>query len=116
MDRGREGVELEMSGGKYQGVKQKAVVEFLCDQRSEERRRGVSLKDDEEEDGDDKDGKKTTDDGEGGTLSFTSYETVGEIKVLSLEWHTKYACENAPESDGKPSGGHWGFFTWLIVM
>jgi len=112
---------LEMGGGRYseddkKEQRQKAVVVFLCDKGPEERRRGVSRRDDEEEEGGEDHGKKKIDDGEGGTLSFLSYEVVGDEKVLSLEWHTKYACEGAEQGGGKSSGGHWGFFTWFVIM
>ena len=110
-----------MGGGRYPSEdgkeqKQKAVIEFLCDDSSEKRRRGVSLRDDEEEGGEERNEGETTDDGDGGTLSFLSYEDVGEEKVLSLKWHTKRACESEHEDDGKASGGHWGFFTWFIIV
>lgn len=114
-DRDKEGVMLEMGGGRYtddgKTQKQKAVVEFLCDGRSEERRRGgVARRDDDdgeekEGDGDDDEDsheREETDDGEGGTLKFISYKDVGDDKILSLEWHTKYACEGA--SEGAPVG------------
>lgn len=119
-DRGREGLGLKMGGGRYgdEGEKeqrQKAVVEFLCDKGPEERPRGISRRDDEKNGGENH-GNEKIDDGEGGTLSFLSYEDVGDEKVLSLEWHTKYACEGAEESGGKSSGGHWGFFTWFVIM
>lgn len=120
VDRGREGVELEIGGGRYKEgekkMKQKAVIVFLCDKSSEERQRAISRRDNEEEGGQEDNKRETTDDGKGGKLSFTSYEMVGDDKVLSLEWHTKYACENAQEDGEKSSGGHWGFFTWLIIM
>jgi len=110
-----------MGGGRYseddkKEQRQKAVVVFLCDKGPEERRRGVSSRDDEEEDDGEDHGKKKIDDGEGGTLSFLSYKVVGDEKVLSLEWHTKYACEGAQEGGGKSSGGHWGFFTCFVIM
>ena len=121
-DRGKEGLRLEMGGGKYKEEEdgkmhdQKAVVEFLCDKSTEERPRALSRRDDEEE-GDEKDKEaEETDDGEGGKLKFLNYELVGhsQVHVLSLQWNTKYACENA-KVDGK-GGGHWGFFTWFIIM
>ena len=120
-DRGREGVELEMGGGRYpidskNGEKQKAVVEFLCDKKPEERRREMLRRDGKEEGDEEGNARETTDDGEGGTLSFSSYEMVGDERVLGLTWRTKYACEDAQEDSGKPGGGHWGFFTWFIIM
>ena len=119
-DRGKEGLRLEMGGGKYEEDDgkvrpQKAVVEFLCNENDEERRRAVSRRDNEEEGPGRNKAAEETDDGEGGKLKFLSYKYVGDSKVLSLEWQTKYACENA-KSDGGKSGGHWGFFTWFIIV
>ena len=119
-DRGREGVELEIGGGRYpqdskNGEKQKAVVEFLCDKKPEERRGNLRRDGQEEGDGEGNE-KDSADDGEGGTLSFSSYEMVGDERVLGLTWQTKYACEDAQEDSGRSGGGHWGFFTWFIIM
>ena len=130
-DREKEGIRLKMGGGSYppkKGKPQKAVVEFLCDRKNEteEPRSAFSLKDAEEDDdeGNDDGGKtdeerraeEQTDDGKGGTLSFLSYEGVGDEEVLSLEWKTRYACEDSKDSGSKSSSGHWGFFTWFIIM
>lgn len=130
-DREKEGIRLKMGGGSFppkDGTPQKAVVEFLCDRKNEteEQRRAFSLKDAEEGDdeGNDKGGKsdeekraeELTDDGKGGTLRFQSYEKVGDNEVLSLEWKTRYACEDNKDSGSKSSSGHWGFFTWFIIM
>ena len=120
-----------MGGGSYppkNGKPQKAVVEFLCDRKNEteEQRRAFSLRDTEEGDdeGNEKGGKddeerraeEQTDDGEGGTLRFQSYDKVGDEEVLSLEWKTRYACEDTKDGGSKSSSGHWGFFTWFIIM
>ena len=110
-----------MRGGRYfiphkNAEKQKAVIEFLCDKKPGERTRGILRRDGQEES--DKKGKEeeSTDDGEGGTLKVSSYEMVGDERVLGLTWRTKYACEDAQEDSGKSGGGHWGFFTWFIIM
>ena len=122
-----------MEGGKYAGTgkmrKQKAVVELLCDRSSEEKRRTFSGRDDNDEDnegggsGDDEDSgsrrnkeAESTDDGKGGTLKFLDYDMVGDFQVLSLEWRTKYACEDAKSEEGGSGNGHWGFFTWFIIV
>lgn len=115
-DREKEGLRLEMGGGKYDGEPQKAVVELLCDRSSEERPRAISKEDDELEGGHENKEAEETDDGKGGILKFLSYEMVGDTKVLSLEWHTKYACEDAKDGSRDGGGGHWGFFTWFIIM
>lgn len=120
-----------MGGGFYppnksKGKPQKAVVEFLCNRQeeNEEKRESLISREDEDEgddNGDNKDdaerkAKEQTEDGEGGILKFVSYEQVGDDKVLSLEWKTKYACEDATNGGEKSSSGHWGFFTWFIIM
>ena len=127
-DRGKEGVRLEMHGGKFKGKKQKVIVEFLCKPGGNEEaiRRDEILdvyqeeKDrDEDEDGDrdmdDKIGEETEDE-HGGKLKFHSWEDEGDVKVLRLDWDTKYACEDAKDSGKDSSSGHWGVFTWFIIM
>lgn len=129
-----------MHGGRFpyddkkNGLDQQAIIEFVCDQD----RTGLEEGEEdngEKEDGDgkdegDKDGNEKNDklqqrDGnkcqgdDKKSLRFCGYEKeeVGkdkkQVKVLRLEWRTKYACENA--SDDTPSS-HWGFFTWFIIM
>ena len=110
-----------MEGGSKKD-KQKAVVEFLCPRKKEERRQlrrdkddKKAKKDDDEED--DTADSEEVDDGAGGRLKFMKYEPVEDVWVLNLEWTTEYACEDAKENEGKKmSSGHWGFFTWLIIM
>lgn len=138
-DREKEGFRLELHGLKYpadNGLKQKAIIEFLCQNKAEgkgsEERNLLSTTDErraiEEDivvktDGDD-DGEEdhsatgeVADDGHGGTLTYKAYEVVGETKVLSLEWRTKYACEDSKENDSETKkSNHWGFFTWFIIM
>ncbi|KAL8771018.1 MAG: hypothetical protein Q9209_003437 [Squamulea sp. 1 TL-2023] len=121
-DREKEGFRLELHGPKYPdkgGKKHKAVFEFLCADRAEEKR-GLGRRD---EDGDGEEDHSATgevaDDGHGGTLRYIDYTEVGEEKVLSLEWRTKYACEDAKKREDKSSSsnkGHWGFFTWFIII
>ena len=154
-DHDREGLRLKMGGGYFADRKQEAVIEFLCskevDKMTLRRRTHPELlprrekdeeeddEDDEDDDEDDKDKDKdedeepdlphdgeSTSDGAGGILKFTSYDLVGESKVLNLEWQTPHACEDSAKDgsgkggggkDGKSEGGgHWGFFTWLIIM
>lgn len=128
-DREKEGLRLQMNGAKYPpgktAKKQKAVIEFLCDakpEKKQDRRRGTSglsttSKDDDDdgEDVEDPEAGDVTEDGQGGRLKYLSYEDVGGTMILSLEWTTKYACEDAKQEPA-PSSGHWGFFTWLIIM
>ena len=127
-DREKEGIRLAMGGGMYppkKGKLQRAVVEFLCHKDAEEgRRKALLTREDEEGDDDGGENKKDderraklqTDDGEGGTLKFISYGQVGDDEVLNLEWKTKYACEDGSGDDEGSSSGHWGFFTWFIIM
>ena len=125
-DRDKEGIRLTLGGGLYMEKPQKAVVEFLCDRKDESEDRMKALlsredADEGEDGGDDKkdeerEAKKQTDDGEGGILKFMSYGPVGADEVLSLEWRTKYACEDAKDGGKKKSSSHWGFFTWFIIM
>lgn len=120
-DRAKEGLRLEMNGAKYPqdetGKKQKAVVEFLCDAPEQSRRRWLAARDDDTKDGkDDPEARKEVDDGHGGRLKFLSYDDVLDTQVLSLEWRTKYACENSTDRGQDSGSGHWGFFTWLIIM
>ena len=121
-DREKEGVRITLNGGSHEKQKQKAIVEFLClrDRKRDEIRRDSQ----DEEDGGTGENKEhdhsgeEQDDGHGGTLKFVSWETEeSDTKVLRLEWDTKYACEDSDGSDEESSSsGHWGFFTWLIIM
>ena len=124
-DREKEGLRLEMNGGKYEQKAQKAIFEFLCIPKGDEKEDRMSILDDEEDDGDD-DGEEDksgeeVDDGSGGRIKYLSWEDEqdSKAKVLRLEWRTQHACEDAA-SDKKnrdsSAGGHWGFFTWLILM
>lgn len=133
-DREKEGFRLALHGPKYpekNGQKQKAVIEFLCLDKAEEKKKAAVMKRGpwiaaRNDDGDEEDHSATgevADDGHGGTLKYLDYSTVGDSKVLSLEWRTKYACEDAAKrgdgddnDKGGGSSGHWGFFTWFIIM
>ncbi|KAL9129478.1 MAG: hypothetical protein Q9217_002074 [Psora testacea] len=117
-DREKEGLRLEMHGGKYDGKKQKAIVEFLCavDGIDEFMRRDEIMDAyNEDKEKEDNSGEETNDE-HGGKLKLHSWEDEEEVKVLRLDWHTKYACEDAKDSGGAPNSGHWGFFTWFIII
>lgn len=127
-DRQKDGLRLEMNGAKYppdkSGLKQKAVVEFLCNAKEQERRgvlfAGIDVREEngnggEDSDTEDPEAGEEIDDGKDGKLKFLSYEEVEGLMVLNLEWKTKYACEGA-KKETPTSSGHWGFFTWLIIM
>lgn len=141
-DSKKEGLRVELNGGKFpfdkkDGVQQKALVEFICDKertglegdekdgREKEdgeavedavkRRATKRAKDEDEKEGD---GDEKEDDKK--SLRFISYKPEGEnnISVLRMEWRTKYACEGQKRGEDEPekSKGHWGFFTWFIIM
>ena len=117
-DREKEGLRLEMGGGKFENRKQKAIIEFLC---LPDRNDGVTRRDeildayDEDEKGDDDSGEET-DDEHGGKLKLHSWKDEEDVKVLRLDWYTQYACEDAKDSGEVSNSGHWGFFTWFIIM
>jgi hypothetical protein len=119
----QEGLRVELSGGRYplddkKGMKQKAVIDFLCNKDID----GTETEIPED------DGKKEergllrrADDAKTQALVFKSYETEKDSKseedwsVLRLDWNTKYACESSINED-RGDGTHWGFFTWFIIM
>jgi hypothetical protein len=113
----KEGVRLEMSGGRdpftpsdgKKGVKQKAIVELLCNRdktgwEPEAEPNALTQKDEEEQPSP-------------SAMEFVSYgpEAVGKDswEVLRLKWETKYACEDAAANIPTE---HWGFFTWVIIL
>lgn len=99
---GKEGLRLTLNGGLYDKVKQKAVVEFICDRD----RTGLEGEKGETETETEK------------SLKFVSYDTDDkELHVLRLEWKSKYACEIVTSDPPPDQGGSsWGFFTWFIIM
>ena len=109
-DREKEGIRLIMNGGKYEGKKQQAIVEFVCN-IPKENKRGVigATAEDDAPDGEE------VDDEHGGRIKLLSWEVEDDVRVLRLEWMTKYGCEDAEDGDNS-SSGHWGFFTWFILM
>ena len=114
-DKEKEGVRLEMHGGKdSDGQKQKAIVEFLCDNSADDdRRRDLLVAEEEEDHGNGEDADKEgeeVDDEHGGKLKFLSWDVEDDTKVLRLEWTTKYGCENVKDDNTRSSGGHWGEF------
>ncbi|KAL8915168.1 MAG: hypothetical protein Q9171_000287 [Xanthocarpia ochracea] len=128
-DREKEGFRLELHGPKYPDKdpkKQKAVIEFLCADKAEETKTRQKERDlvaskrgnDDEDDGEEDHSAtgEITEDGHGGTVKYIDFAMVGDSQVLSLEWRTKYACENAKGEDKGSSSGHWGFFTWFIII
>ena len=137
-DADTEGIRLEINGGKYpfgkkDGKSQKAFIEFLCDPErtgNEGSVDGEKVESDaiiEDQSGAAVDvGKRDSDDeeepkkdpNEGKSLKFISYEQDddGKTEILRLKWYTKYACEGMADSHPTRKNGHWGFFTWFIIM
>lgn len=139
-DAGREGIRAFLHGGHYPfedkkgGTDQRAIIEFVCDKEREglegdEKDDGEHMPDeDKDKDGDEDEGPerrlRRQDEGNKGkcedsdaSLRFCGYEIEKtkkdkEIQTLRLEWRTKYACEDTPADNG----GHWGFFTWFIII
>jgi hypothetical protein len=119
----QEGLRVELSGGrdpldKKTGVKQKAVIDFLCN-------KDVDGTETETPEGSDKKEERSisrrADDVKKQPLVFKSYGTEKDPKsdeewgVLRLDWNTKHACEDSINED-KSDGTHWGFFTWFIIV
>ncbi|KAL3463234.1 autophagy-related protein 27 [Aspergillus heterothallicus] len=145
LDSDREGLQVELKGGWYPvGDKGKrkhkdasAVIEFECDPdrsgleglvaetsesklrvREENKGDGGDDKNGEGEGGGDDEGKEPLDDGSRPERSL-QYKSFGkaddESYVLRLNWKTRYACDDYALSR-ENSSGHWGFFTWLIII
>ncbi|KAF6232868.1 hypothetical protein HO173_008831 [Letharia columbiana] len=120
-DKVKEGVRLEMNGGKdTDGQKQKAIVEFLCNNSTRDgMRRDLRVAEDEEDDGAGEGGDKKgeeVDDEHGGKLKLVSWDVEEGTKVFRLDWTTKYGCEDVRDDRKGSSSGHWGFFTWFIII
>jgi len=129
-DAEREGLRLELHGGKYpetkEGKPHKAIVEFLCDAEltgnegfdDAKEKRLVSMAEGE---GDDKGEDEITlpDLDKGKSIQFVSFKPEGEKEtmVLRLSWKTKYACEGAEKAPPAPKKHNsWGFFTWFLII
>lgn len=116
-DANADGLQIELSGGTYNKLKQKAVIQLQCDldRTGNEQRR----KRDEASDDDDKDKNGQDESPSPSSLEFVSYGQVEgkeRMQVLRLNWRTKYACEDFTEDDGSGKKAGWGFFTWFILM
>jgi len=111
-DSGSDGLEIELNGGNYNKVKQRAVIQLQCDKdrtgNDEEKRKRDDDKDEDEDE----------DEPPASSLSFVSYgqaDGKAKVEVLRLNWKTKYACEDYADSDEAKKAG-WGFFTWFILI
>ena len=116
-DSNLDGLQIELNGGSYNNMKQKAVIQLQCDKDrtgNEVRRRKRAEEDDDKKDnGDDK-----VEPPSNSSLQFVSYGQVegkDNVEVLRLNWRTRYACEDYADSDEAKKPG-WGFFTWFILM
>jgi hypothetical protein len=122
----REGLRLELNGGKYPETKagkpHKAIVEFLCDAKLTGNEGFEDVKEKRAEGGEDNGGDEDItlpDLDKGKSIEFVSFKTEGEdqTKVLRLRWKTKYACEGAEAAPAAPKkSSSWGFFTWFLIM
>lgn len=141
-DAQKEGVRIVVYGGRHpqqsSGREQRAIIEMLCDKDRTGKEGEWNPKDDKYEvvpeeasedgaarwrkraDGDEGDGKS-----EhqllmpNASLIFDSYGPMadnGNVDVLRLTWHTKYACEGLPADEYPKKSEHWGFFTWLVIL
>ncbi|KAK2596730.1 type II membrane protein [Conoideocrella luteorostrata] len=136
-DSQKQGLRLVLKGGKHPldgAVKdrreQKAIVEFLCDEKKEgtegewESEDKYSKRDDKkDDDGNDKSFPERQLKKDDSALLWESYGREKDVDVLRLTWHTKYACENKRDGnddnnkgDGGDSSTHWGFFTWFVII
>lgn len=116
---------VKLWGGEYEKKRAGAVIDFKCDHErsgleglqsqeeteSPERRTFTTLQ--KREDGGSGEGEDTS-----RSLQFTSFGPGDDnTYLLKLDWRTKYACDDyLSDNKGKSSGGHWGFFTWFIIM
>ncbi|KAL3436631.1 autophagy-related protein 27 [Aspergillus tetrazonus] len=139
-DTEKEGLRVKLSGGgEYpeSGSKKKkkagAVIEFECDPgRSgleglvkEDTKRLLRAREEGQDEGEgDGEGDGNGEDKEpfydgsdpDRSLQYKSFgKADDETYILSLSWKTRYACDHYTEDRGS-SSGHWGFFTWLIVI
>jgi len=121
-DSSSDGLQIELNGGNYNKMKQRAVIQLQCDKDrtgneekvEEDDSEKESRKRDDDDDDEDEDKKPSPD----SSLSFVSYGQVEgkeKIEVLRLNWRTKYACEDYADSDEARKSG-WGFFTWFILI
>jgi len=124
----------------HEGVKQKTIVEFICDREKTGLEGLADEKTKRQEDGGagegegDGEGEKPLPDPNAGkSLRPRSYRVENSggsgnvadevVGVLRLEWLTKYACEKSTSGGEKESPdvpksktGGWGGFTWFIVV
>ena len=115
-------MRLIYHGGKRDPFSTRFIATMVCDKDKQNalrtRREDMddqslgALKEDSDEEED-----------EGSGPEFISYkiepvpgsQNSEENWVLRIRWKTVHACENNVDKDSSRSG-HWGFFTWFIIM
>lgn len=122
-DQEQEGYRVTLNGGRSpydgsKGKKQRAVIDFICDDtltglEGLKESKAMKRRDDDE---DEKPSLPDLD--EGKSLQYTSFLIGEEVDTLRLSWKTKLACANATsvEPDPPKRSGGWGFFTWFVIM
>ncbi|KAG0648964.1 Autophagy-related 27 [Hyphodiscus hymeniophilus] len=124
-DSTKEGLRVSMNGGfrKLEGGKnrgQKAIIEFVCDKNREGTEHLYDPEDkytEEKVKRDEDDGDDAKEDPDSPSLQFVRYEEgEGDVDTLRLRWLTKWACEGAKDEQDADKAGHWGFFTWFILI
>jgi len=113
-DSEKEGLRITLNGGFRLDInrKQKAVVEFLCDPDRSGTETDLDPAD-KYEGGEEKLTKGVS------SLRYLGYEKNDpdkDVDILRLEWYTKHACESQKDKDDAAKSGHWGFFTWFLIM
>lgn len=117
VDADREGLLVRLWGGQYVDDKKAkkdagAEIEFQCDP-TKSGLEGVEETIDNEVEARDNDNATDS----SSSLQFKSFGPAGDdAYLLKLEWKTRYACDDYLGSKKGDSSGHWGFFTWFIVM
>lgn len=134
-DSEREGLRVVLNGGRYthdgKTEKQKAIIEFICDRNvsgsegfdAEQQTvdstmfSSMGKREDGEDDGDNEQ-PELPDLDKGKSLQFVDYKLEGDdVRVLRLDWRTKYACEGIKDdSPAEDKKGGWGFFTWFLII
>ncbi|KAL5338457.1 autophagy-related protein 27 [Aspergillus crustosus] len=137
IDAEREGLRVRLSGGEYPVGDKKtkdagAVIDFECDPDksgleglAENVKRLLRARAESEDgNGDEKEGNEDGEDklpfyngsNPDRSLQFKGFgKGEGDTYVLELNWKTRYACDDYLKNR-EPSSGHWGFFTWLIIL
>lgn len=131
-DAEKDGIRIELHGGKYSGKKQAAIIKMICDPEksgNEGFEKGETSVKSHNVDGLEGRGDEKDDDADkkpelpeydtGKSLQFGSYGPGQDnTMLLSMTWRSKYACERAdqkePGDKNRPSG--WGFFTWFLII